>query len=188
MKQAKGSKIVSVVGAGHVNGIVESLKNNTSANLNDIEIIPPASPVWKIIGWGIPAIIIASIFYIGFSQGFMAAKHNILYWILANGIPCAIGAMIAAAHPWTIIASFIAAPITSLTPLIGAGYVAAFVQAYFVPPVVKEIQNVTDDVNQLKRWWQNKLLRILLVFIFSGLGSAIGTYVGAYEIITNLFG
>jgi pheromone shutdown-related protein TraB len=188
MKEAKGKKIVSVVGAGHVNGIVESLKKNTSIDLKNIEIVPPASPVWKIIGWGIPAIIVGSVFYIGLSQGFMAAKYNILYWILANGIPCAIGSMIALAHPWTIIASFIAAPITSLTPLIGAGYVAAFIQAYFVPPVVKEIQNVTDDVRIFKRWWQNKLLRIILVFILSGLGSAIGTYVGAYEIITNLFG
>ena len=188
MKKANGKKIVSVVGAGHVNGIVEALKNNTSFDLKEIEVIPPASPVWKIIGWGIPAIIVASIFIIGFNQGFGAAKHNIIYWVLANGIPCAIGAIIALAHPWTIVASFLAAPITSLTPLIGAGYVAAFVQAYFVPPVVKEIQNVTDDVNKLKRWWQNKLLRIILVFILSGLGSAIGTYVGAYEIITNLFG
>ncbi len=187
MKEAKGKKIVSVVGAGHVKGIVESLKNNKKADLKEIEIIPPTSPIWKIIGWGIPTIIVASIFYIGFSQGFVAAKHNAIYWILANGIPCAIGALLALAHPWTIISAFIAAPITSLTPLIGAGYVAAFVQAYFVPPVVKEIQNVTDDVRLWKKWWQNKLLRVLLVFILSGLGSAVGTYVGAYEIISNLF-
>ncbi len=188
MKQAKGKKIVSVVGAGHVKGIVESLKNNKNVDLSEIEVIPPASPILKIIGWGIPAIIIGSIFIIGFNQGFGAAKHNAMYWILANGIPCAIGALLALAHPWTIISAFIAAPITSLTPLIGAGYVTAFVQAYFVPPVVKEIQNVTDDVRLFKKWWQNKLLRILLVFILSGLGSAIGTYVGAYTIIKNLFG
>ncbi len=188
MKEAKGNKIVSVVGAGHVKGIVESLKNNNKVDLKEIEIIPPTSPIWKIIGWGIPTVIVASIFIIGFNQGFGAAKHNALYWILANGIPCAIGALLALAHPWTIISAFVAAPITSLSPLIGAGYVTAFVQAYFVPPVVKEIQNVTDDVRIWKKWWQNKLLRILLVFILSGLGSAIGTYVGAYEIIKNLFG
>ena len=87
----------------------------------------------------------------------------------------------------SIIAAFIAAPITSLTPVIGAGYVTAFIQAYFQPPVVKEFQTVTDDIGYFHKWWQNKLLRILLVFILTSLGSAIGTYVGAYEIISNLF-
>ena len=95
--------------------------------------------------------------------------------------------MIALAHPITIISAFLAAPITSLTPVIGAGYVAAFVQAYFQPPVVKEFETVTEDVGHWKMWWQNKLLKILLVFILSGLGSALGTYVGAYKIISNLF-
>jgi len=81
----------------------------------------------------------------------------------------------------------VAAPITSLTPVIGAGYVAAFIQAYFQPPVVKEFQTVSDDVSIVKKWWQNKLLRVLLVFILTSLGSVLGTYVGAYEILTNLF-
>ena len=71
--------------------------------------------------------------------------------------------------------------------MIGAGYVAAFVQVYARPPVVKEFQTVSEDAGVFKRWWQNKLLRVFLVFIFSGLGSAIGTYVGGYEIISNLF-
>jgi len=116
-----------------------------------------------------------------------AAGDNSLYWFLANGIPSAIGAIIALGHPFTIISVFFAAPFTSLTPLIGAGYVAAFVQAYFKPPLVKEIQQVADDVNKPVMWWKNKLLRVLLVFILSGLGSLLGTYLGAYKIISNLF-
>ncbi len=35
-------------------------------------------------------------------------------------------------------------------------------------------------------WWRNKLLRVFLVFILTGIGSAIGTYVGGYEIIKTL--
>lgn len=187
MKRSKGHKIVSVVGAGHVNGIIELLKSGISTNLEEIEIIPKPSNTGKIIGYGIPAIIIASLAYIGYTKGADVAEQNIIFWILANGIPSAIGTIIAMAHPITIICAFLAAPLTSLTPVIGAGYVAAFVQAYFQPPVVKEFETVTEDVNHLKRWWQNKLLKILLVFILSGIGSALGTYVGAYKIISNLF-
>ena len=187
IKEAIGNKIVAVVGAGHVKGICRELENRRNIDLKEFEYIPPASLTFKIIGWGIPIIIIASIILIGYSKGISAAQDNILIWILANGIPCSIGAILAVAHPITIIVSFIAAPITSLSPLIGAGYVAAFVQAYFQPPLVKEIQNVSDDIGKISKWWKNKLLKVLLVFILTGLGSLIGTYVGAYEIISNLF-
>lgn len=187
MREADGRKIVAVVGAGHVNGIAQALQAKRDVDVSEIEKIPPLSPIWKWIGWGIPAIILGSIAYIGWDQGLSAAGDNLLYWILANGIPSSIGAIIALAHPITIISAFIAAPITSLTPVIGAGYVCAFVQAYYQPPVVKEFQTVIDDVGTFSKWWSNKLLRIFLVFFLTSFGSAIGTYVGAYEIVSNLF-
>jgi pheromone shutdown-related protein TraB len=187
MKRAKGNKIVSVVGAGHVNGIINYLKNDNEVDLSEIEQIPKPAPVAKIIGWGIPLIIVASIIYIGYNKGLAEAGDNAIFWILANGIPSAIGAAIALAHPLTIITSFFAAPITSLSPLIGAGYVAAFIQVYFQPPVVKEIQNALSDFNHPVMWWKNKLLKVFLVFILASLGSVIGTYVGLFEIVTNVF-
>jgi pheromone shutdown protein TraB len=107
--------------------------------------------------------------------------------VLANGIPSAIGAMIALAHPATIISAFAAAPITSLTPVIGAGYVCAFVQVMTQPPKVKEFEAVAVDIATLRGWWQNRLLRVFLVFFMTGLGSSIGTWVGGYRIVTNLF-
>ncbi len=187
IKNANGKKIVAIVGAGHVNGIINLLEKESKIDLSEIEIIPPVSSTFKIIGWIIPLIIIASIFYIGITKGADVAGDNALYWFLANGIPSALGTLIAFAHPITILIAFVAAPFTSLTPLIGAGYVAAFVQVYFKPPIVAEFKSVTDDIRIVKNWWKNKLIRVLLVFILSGIGSAIGTYVGAYEIIKNLF-
>lgn len=186
-RHATGQKIVSVVGAGHVEGILDILESKPDQDLSLIEEVPPPSPVGKIIGWAIPALILGAILYIGITQGASAAGENLQYWILANGIPAAIGALIALAHPATIAASFFGAPITSLTPVIGAGYVSAFVQAFFQPPVVKEFQTVSDDISHWRKWWSNKLLRVLLVFILTTLGSLIGTYVGAAEIISNLF-
>ena len=186
IKESKGQKVVSVVGAGHVKGIVSALESNAKINLKGIEIIPKPSPLTKIIGWGIPVIIIASILFIGYSKGLSEAGDNAIFWILANGIPSAIGALIALAHPFTILTSFFAAPITSLSPLIGAGYVAAFVQAYFQPPVVKEFQDVTVNLRKPIMWWKNKLLKVLLVFILASLGSVLGTYVGLIEIVKNV--
>ena len=187
MNESKGKKIVFIVGAGHVKGIIKTLEINKSIDLKKIEVIPAASPVAKIIGWGIPAIIIGSILFIGYSKGLNEAGDNALFWILANGIPSAIGALVALAHPLTILTAFFAAPITSLSPLIGAGYVAAFVQAYFQPPIVKDFQSVSENARKISMWWKNKLLKVLLVFILASLGSVLGTWVGLVEIVKNVF-
>jgi pheromone shutdown-related protein TraB len=187
MQKVNGKKIVSVVGAGHVNGIINYFNNNSRVSFEEIEKIPSSSPVTKIIGWGIPAIIIASILFIGYNKGLSEAGDNAIFWILANGIPSAIGAMIALAHPLTILTAFLAAPITSLSPLIGAGYVAAFVQVYFQPPLVKDFQHVAESARKISMWWKNKLLKVLLVFILASLGSVLGTYVGLFEIVKNVF-
>ncbi len=187
IRQTDGQKVVAVVGAGHVAGMCEVLAKGRDQDLADIEEVPPASPVGKVIGWGIPILILSALGYIGLSQGSNAAGENILFWVLANSIPSGIGAIVAMAHPLTILAAILAAPLTSLVPVVGVGYVTAFIQAYCQPPVVKELQTVSDDVGQWQQWWQNKFLRIFLVFILTTLGSIIGTYVGAYEIFSNLF-
>ncbi len=187
IKQAPGRRIVAVVGAGHMAGIMRVMDEDHADEMAAINTIPPVSRAWKIVGWGIPAAIIFSVVAIGFRQGAGEAGANALYWILANGIPSAIGAVAAWAHPATILSAFAAAPVTSLTPVIGAGYVCAFVQVMTRPPVVREFEAVGSDIATVRGWWQNKLLRVFLVFILTGLGSAIGTWVGGYRIVTNLF-
>ena len=59
----------------------------------------------------------------------------------------------------------------STISVIGAGYVAAFVQTWVAPPLVREFQTVGEDISQFGRWWQNRLLKIFLVFILTTLGS-----------------
>ncbi len=186
IKRTPGHRLVAIVGAGHLEGIKKHLLSGQSAELGELTTIPPVSRVWKTLGWLIPAIILGSIGLIALSKGFDAAGDNIVYWILANGIPASIGAALALAHPLTTIGAFAAAPITSLTPVIGAGYVTAFIQVMTRPPVVREFETVGEDMATLVGWWRNKLLRVFLVFILTGIGSAIGTYVGGYEIIKTL--
>jgi pheromone shutdown-related protein TraB len=187
IKAALGAKTVAVVGAGHVAGIIEAIGEDRSDRMEEINTIPPVSPVWKFLGWSIPAVIIGSIIAIAFRKGGGVAGDNIIYWILANGIPSSIGAVLALAHPFTIAGAFVAAPITSLTPVIGAGYVTAFLQVIFQPPVVSEFESALNDMSSLTGWWKNKLLRVFLAFILPGFGSMIGTWIGGYEIIKNLF-
>lgn len=186
IKSTPGNNLVAVVGAGHVNGIIQSFPHDNSHQLAGIDTIPPVSKGWKTAGWLIPLVIITAIGIIAYQKGAAVAGDNIQYWILANGIPASIGAVLALAHPATILGAFAAAPITSLTPVIGAGYVTAFIQVMTCPPVVREFETVGIDISSFTGWWRNKLLRVFLVFFLTGLGSAIGTYIGGYEIIKTL--
>jgi pheromone shutdown-related protein TraB len=186
IRESSGNKLVAVVGAGHVSGMEKALLSGDPVDKEAINVVPPISPIWRWIGWGIPAAIVGSIAYIGYSQGGQAAGENALFWFLANAIPSAIGGILAFAHPVTIAAAFVAAPFTSLTPVIGAGYVAAFVQIWMAPPMVHEFQSVGDDLGKPTRWWQSRLLRLFLVFFGTTVGSVVGTYVGGFEIFKNV--
>jgi len=178
IRNAPGEKVLAVVGAAHLPGIIKNLQLEIAAEtIAEISLIPPKTPLSKAIPWLIPGIVIA--LFIG---GFVYGDHQKLAnaaiaWVLANGLLSALGAMIALGHPFTIISAFIAAPITSLNPTIGAGFVTAFVQAFVAPPTVGDMERVGEDLTTLKGWWSNRLARIMLVFFFSSLGSAAGTFV-----------
>lgn len=187
IRRTPGRRLVAVVGAGHLAGMAERLRSGDEADLEALDRIPPASPAWKVLGWGIPVLILAALGWIGWTQGGAAAGENALFWVLANGIPSALGAALALGHPLTVLSAFLGAPLTSLTPVIGAGYVTAFVQAWLRPPVVRELKTVIEDAGKLGRWWGNRLLRIFLVFLLSTAGSIVGTWLGAGKIVSSLF-
>jgi pheromone shutdown-related protein TraB len=187
IRETKGRKVVAVVGAGHIAGMREALLSDQAVDMFAITRIPEVPIFWKLLGWGIPALIVASIVSIGMTKGAAAAGHNALFWILANSIPTAGASILAFAHPLTVLAAFVAAPFTSLSPLVGAGHVTAFVQAYVHPPRVHEFSTVTDDIAVFSNWWRSRLLRVLLVFILSSIGGLIGVWIGSVNILSNLF-
>jgi len=85
--------------------------------------------------------------------------------------------LIALAHPFTIISSVLAAPLTSLNPMIAAGWVSGLVEAFSRKPKVKDFENLQEDIHSLRGFWKNKVTRILLVVVFTNLGSSLGTFV-----------
>ena len=186
IRQAEGSKIVAVVGAAHVPGMSRKLLQNTSnEEIAQLSTIPEKKAFSKIIPWLIPAVVIL-LFVIGFFAGDrQVLAEAALAWILANGLLSAAGALLALAHPMTIVVAFVAAPITSLNPTIGAGFVTGLAQAFLSPPQVRDMQSMADDIAVPSGWWRNRLTRVLLVFFFSSLGSAIGTVV-AFGWLKNL--
>lgn len=179
IRSAPGQSIVAVVGAAHVAGIKRRLHGDPvdPSQIAQIDTVPPKSLSSKVIPWLIPALVV-SLFIAGFFFGNRDQLANAATaWVLANGVLSAAGALIAWGHPATVATAFVAAPVTSLNPTIGAGFVTAMVQAFVAPPLVSDMQRVGDDLLSLKGWWRNRLARVLLVFLFSSIGSSIGTFV-----------
>ena len=187
IRRTDGQRVVAVIGAGHLAGVGRALREHPAVDLPALETVPPVSALWRWMGWGIPALIIAALLAIGWREGAAAARHSAVFWVLVTGLPSMLGALVALGHPATVLTAFLAAPITTLTPALGAGYVAAFAQAYFRPPRVYELRSVSSDFNSPRRWWRNRLLQVLLVFLLVSVGAAAGAMVGSAEIVTTLF-
>jgi pheromone shutdown-related protein TraB len=184
IKEAPGNKVIAVLGAAHVPGIKEQIKKDH--DLKKLTQRPPKSKAPKIIGWAIPLLIIFIIAYT-FIANPEAGTQQTISWVLWNGSLSAIGAAAALAHPLAILTAFIAAPITSLNPLIAAGWFAGFVQAYFNRPSVADFEALSDDVTSVKGFWRNKVTRILLVVVLANIGSSLGTLISGADIIRLFF-
>ncbi len=189
---AHGAHIVAVLGAGHLAGVQAHLERIAAgaeeAEYDELSSIPPKSVGAKLFSYLIPAAIIALIaagFYFG---GKNAGTQLALSWILWNGIPAALGAAVGGAHIVTILASFIGAPVTSLCPFIGVGFVSGIVQALICKPKVKDMETLTADAGSLTGFYKNRILRILIIFALSSIGSSAGTFIAGADIIAKLRG
>ncbi|MDR5903505.1 TraB/GumN family protein [Halomonas icarae] len=183
--------VLVVIGAGHMKGMADhftdELPQQPAEERQRLEATPPPSKIWKALPWVITALVLTG-FAIGFSRNTGLGWQLVAEWFLINGVLSAGATLVALAHPFTVIATFFAAPLTSLNPTIGAGFVAAGVELYLRKPKVRDFSTLRHDVTHLKGWWHNRVSRTLLVFLAATLGSAAGTWIAGFRIAGTLFG
>lgn len=187
IKDAPGEKVVAVLGAAHVPGIKKELYKEH--DLEALSRVPAKSKALKVFAWLIPLLIIGIIGYTFFKNPSSGIQQT-LSWVLWNGTLGAIGAAIAFGHPLTILTGFVMAPLTSLNPVLAAGWFAGIVQAYLRRPSVEDFENLSTDVYSIKGFWNNKVTRILLIVAFTNLGSTLGTVIAGADVVrlfVNIF-
>lgn len=183
-----GKRILVIIGAGHLQGLAKSLateQRDPQAEVDELSHLPRPTRWLKFIPWLI-AVVILTGFWIGFSRSPELGWQLVTLWVLINGGLAALGALIARAHPLTILSAMIAAPLTSLNPAVAAGMVTGLVESALRKPRIADLERLRDDVTTLKGWFKNPATRILLVFFFTNLGSAIGTWVAGFQIFEAL--
>lgn len=180
--EAKGDKVIAVLGAGHLPGVEKRLealaKGEVSSDTTEISQVPPPGIGGKIAQWIFPIAMIALV-AIGIIFGdWQQSIVSLLVWFGWNAALAAVGTIIAGGHPLSILTSIVTAPIGTISPVLGVGMFAGLTQATVKKPLVSDMETLYDDVTSLKGIYKNRILRVLLVFMLSQIGGAIGNFVG----------
>jgi len=154
--------------------------------MDALEQIPPKGRLFGFLKWGIPTLIIGLIVFGFFTAGASAGTDMIKWWVLANAILGGLGAAAALAHPLTVLSAVVASPLTSLNPMIAAGWVAGLVETFLGKPKVRDFESLPEDISSVKGFWRNKITRILLVVVLTNVGSSLGTFVAIPLILRAL--
>lgn len=176
IQESPGEKVVAVVGAGHVKGMTTHFGNKIDREA--ISKVPPPSKALKIFTWVFPILVIGLLINGLMGHANTPFSELLKAWILPNSIFCGLFAAIAGARILTILTAVIAAPITSLIPVLGAGMVAGLVEGLLRKPTVEDCERIPEDINSLRGFYRNPFTRTLLVFFMANTGSAVGTWVG----------
>ena len=186
IQQIRGKgRILAVVGAGHLSGIVDNLQKppqETTSNLANLREEPP-KPRWpKVIMWAIPLFLASVVGWLVYNGETDALKETLWYWLAANAALAGIGVALARGHPLSILVGAAASPITSLNPTLAAGWFAGYTQLKIAAPTGKDAAEflALQDFNV---FWNNRVGRVLLVTAFGNIGSALGAYLAGGAII-----
>jgi pheromone shutdown-related protein TraB len=179
IRTASGKKIVAVVGAGHCPGIKEYIHQDR--DLSVLEIIPEPSMIRRIIPWIIPSLVVAMIVF-GFYNSESIGFEMLSSWVLINAFFAGLGALIALAHPLSILTAAIVAPYTAINPVLASGWFSGLMEAYIRKPRVVDLETIGEDISSVKGFYHNRVLRVFVVMFVTNLFGSIGTLVSLGKI------
>ena len=191
IQQIRGKgKVLAVVGAGHINGIIEHLEKppmETTSKLTELSTEPP-KPVWpKVVTWAIPILLLSVVGYLFWNGDTEALKDTLWYWTAANAILAGIGVALARGHPLSILVGALASPITSLNPTLAAGWFAGYTQLKIAAPTGGDATEFLALQNY-SLFYRNRVGKVLLVTALGNMGSAIGAWLAGGAIVGMIIG
>ncbi|MBR6566700.1 MAG: TraB/GumN family protein [Spirochaetaceae bacterium] len=185
-------KIVAVLGAGHLPGVVRHLEalaaGTVSSDTTEISQLPPSGIGGKVAGLVFPVLIVGLIVAGFFTGGARASLDMLVQWILWNGSLAALGALLAGGHILSVLAGFVGAPLATLNPVVGVGLFTGLVQAWVNKPKVEDMERLSDDATSIKGIYKNRILRVLLVFFLSSIGGVVGNFIAVPSLVATIAG
>jgi pheromone shutdown-related protein TraB len=179
---ADGRRVLAVVGAGHMEGLLKQIASPID-DVSPLEEVPVKRGVK--VSW-ILLVALLALVSMGFFHGTPKQGFEMLkWWIVCSSTTAGLGALAALAHPVTIIVAIVTAPVTAVNPAVRAGWVAGLCEAYLKKPKVSDFERLPEDIVRVRGWWSNPITRILLVVMLVNLSTLAGVVV-AMPILTRI--
>jgi len=174
--QRPEAKILAVVGAGHRQGITGYLDNpDTLPPFASLSHEPKSFPWAKIFGFGVTFLFVFVLAAIGFSGvGLNVLLYAFLFWVIIHGVLSALFVLLAGGHPYSALTCFCVAWMTSLNPMLHAGWIGAYVEARVRKPPISDFRKIyqTESIGEMIKI---PLFKVVLVAALGNLGSLLGT-------------
>ena len=183
-------EVLAVVGAGPLQGLARYLREDREAPdavRRELDTLPETSDFpWFTL---LLALFVVGGFAWGFWQGGLEVGSDlVLGWVLWTGLLGAAGCLLAGGHPLSILAAFVASPLTPLHPALASGTGSALVEAWIRKPTHADFMSLRDDIQSVRGIWRNRVSRVMLNFFLTSLGTAIGVWTGGAKMLGKLFG
>lgn len=181
-RAAPGRRVLAVVGAGHLKGVAENVRMAMEGGkglptLEELDALPPPGLPWgRALGWGITALLCGLLVWMALTRGVGMALEAFGWWFLIHAVLSASFCAAARGHPLSIGTAFIASPFTAIHPGVAAGWFSGLVEAKVRTPTVKDWQDI-GRVSSTKEFFNNRVIRVLMVAALTNIGSMIGTFV-----------
>ncbi len=186
---SRQGRVLAVVGAGHKEGIERHLKNPEaipaieSLNVKSTKRISFA----KVFGAAVTLLIVVMIALLVITA--QSSESLILafaIWFVITGTLAALGVILARGHPLSVLMAFGIAWMTTLNPLVAAGWFAGMVEAWKIKPTVSDLKEL-PQAESFRQMRKNRLFKVLWVASLANLGATAGTFIGIY-VIWNVMG
>ena len=191
LQQIRGKgKVLAVVGAGHLNGIVHQLGEpamESTSRLAELNEEPRKPVLPKLLIAAIPILFFSVVGWLAYTGQLSDLRRSAEIWLVVNAGLTGLGIVIARGHPLSVIVGALASPLTSLNPFVAAGWVAGYTQLKMDAPIGKDAQDFLA-LDEVSLFWKNRVGKVLLVTALGNLGSVAGTWIAAAGILGIMFG
>jgi pheromone shutdown-related protein TraB len=186
LQDIEAESVIVVVGAGHKKGITEYMEHPEKIPpINELLTLKKSKiPVTKLLLLAIPAIFVI-IFALALIKGINIETSITTFILLTGGLAFA-GSLLSGSKIYSALTAFVVAPVTTLHPLLAAGWFSGLVEAKLRHISMDDAVKISK-VETFRELLGNNLFRILLVVIGTDIGASIGLFLTIPNVILPLF-
>ena len=177
--RSKRKKVLAVVGAGHLPGILKALEEKKEVSLKDLSVVPKGKPIRTIIAWVVFSVVLILLgTTVATGGGEKAVKEALLAWIFSRSFFAGLGAILAFAHPVSILVTIVMAPIVILFPWFRLWMFPALTENWLRKPRVEDFESIAEDTETagglFRSLYKNRVMHLFWVVMLVSMGLTIG--------------